>query len=680
MFLFGCQSQTTSGGGGGSTTIISNYFLNSPINTTNFARYPVVSPHLKVSGSPTYVNNHLSGTFTLTMKELSVFNSMSFSNRSGGTAVFYNGASSVMKTITADTMNDQILFTSVVFTLGTTELSRFTWQAIPGYTTMDFTVAGPLLEFYPIMWQNATSNGTTLSSTVAGNIVAQGYTPFIIYSMEFTGTVYLYDEVGALIYSDTVLNYPNPIWRMELDGTATSISYITYYSVPQEYTTFTAQETYMYNYVEGVFTFNKPTFIRNIVMNAPGVLSVNGIQYTTGSFDKIILAQSLSGNIATVDCARELHFEQVVGDFINLDFTAFAQGEINIENDYFLITSNDQLNTPAMINNGVIWSTNGDCLTPTGGSGLINVRFKQPTYVSQILFEAGTSGSISIVGKTYFISSTTVDCRDFVNSNCALCDSLTIDLSGKLTGFVIFTTLPEYYERDSQYYVVEDFASKSVEFPSTTFTTNVASALGTPNTSYSGPGIGAGGGPGNGQNDTFLGNATQSNVVFDTERWVKSIKLINCMSGYKLDFLNASAVNISSVYVGNFGQNSVHTLNVNKKAKTINITGNLAIAEIIYGAVNRVVVGLPDNAITPANIGTALYGNFVIKIVGDASAIITASNASASTNGTVNMQTSVSPTGESIYAQWPAGSPLQIYHHTFKTGGTGATLWYVCYF
>jgi hypothetical protein len=677
MFL-SCGSLVTAGSGS-STNIINNY-LNAPLNTINFSTAPFYSNHVEISGAPILAPPFITGTFTITMRELSVFSAAVFDSFGGANSmVFRDLAGAVIKTINVATLivSDNIIFKSVDITIPGAFLSLFTWQTVPAYTTQKFTVAGEVIQFYPLFWQNSTSDGSTVSSTAAGNIVVQAYTPFVPYTAEFTGTVYLYDQNGLLVYTGNYMQYPNPVWRMEIDGTISSLSYLAFWSEPTTYDTYAVSENHIF-YIDGTtIYFRQPTFVRNIV---GAVSSVNGHPIAApAGISQTILAESIVGTITQIDCEPRTLFLEDGGPYTNLDFTALSNGEINIENDYYLVRSADQLNNPAMISaQNVIYSADANSLVPFADAGTITIYFKQSTLIKEIYFTPTTTGTIIVGAKTYPIEST-VRPRDFINRDSMRANTVYINFTngGALTGMLISAVLPEYYDRDSQNYIIEDFGTKTVEFAASIVDTNIASAIGTPNTIFAGPGIGLGGGPGNGQNNVYLGGATQDDIVFDRDRWVESILFINCRIGYRVDLFDAAATLIDSIYIGNFGQNSVHRTYIRKKVKSIVLIGDLAIAEITYGAAYRLVVGLPDNASTAAPIAGTLTGNYTFSITGDSVCTAILANGNSLTNGTSISNASAAPSGEIVHAQWLAGQPPEIFHFITKTGGTGDMLYYV---
>ena len=640
MFLY-CNSSSSSS----TTTITANNSLGS-INTENFQILPY-SPHI-IYGSIPLSGGHPTGSFTLEMRELSLLESLKF-NQSGGTIIVDSKTINVTPLI-----SEKLFFKIIVFNLGTTELLEFKWKTVPEYITKNSFPVGEVIDFYPLQWSNAISDGTTISP-ISGNIIINCFVPTIFYTATFTGTIYLYDQT-QLIYSGTTLEYPNPAWRAEIDGTLTSISYYAPSQPPISWESIDLT-------IENPQSFES-SFYKNIV-GGP-IISINGSNYNTNSIPNIVYANSISG-ATSAEIEKKMHFEQEIGNFQVNDFSEFSTGSINIENDYFRIFSDDQLNNPAMVNSGIIYSADANALTPFAGSGIININFKQPTYVKTLIFSS--SSSITIGMKSY--SGTTISPRDFVNKQCFLCNSLQINLSGKLISIEFSAVLP-YLEYKYQNYITEDFAVKSVEFPSIIFDTNIAGEYGTPNTLYGGPGIGIGGI----SNTIYLGNATQSNIVFDEPRYVKTIKLLNCKIGDQLTFLLNAAI-ISQNYVGNFGQNSVHILTINKKVDTINITGTVAIAEISYSGENRQIVQIPDNSITPISLNTELIGNYIISVIGSASAIIYATKSVQTLSGTIYVQSSTSATDESLNASWSPNESIQIYHMTTKTGGIGDLLYYI---
>jgi hypothetical protein len=681
MFL-SCGGTAASGGGGGGTTIINNYYnnnyLNAPLNTINFSTYPFYSNHATVSGTVTQTYPYVRGTFTIYMRENSVFRSALFQNRVvAPTMTFRDELGVAVKTVTANTdlVQDYILFRSVDLVLADADISLFTWQTVPPYINADLSQVGEVIDFYPLFWENATTDGTTISATAAGNIIIRGILPFVPYNLAFTGTVWAYDEAGTLVYTGTVLNYPNPVRRLEISGTVTNLSYFCIWQEPQLFDTFANVETFLFSTDGTTITFRQPTFIKNIVGT---VTAVNGVPIAAVNVNKLILAYSIAGSITALDCERVAHFEQNIGGFQTLNFSALGSGEINIETDYLHIYTADQLNTPAMVNAGnIIFSGDANALVPFADAGTILVDFKQPTYVREITFTAGSTGTVAINSKIYPIAASVFP-RDFINADCMLAENFTINFTnaGSLAGLVISAQLPEFYERDSQNYITEDFGTRTVEFAATIFDTNVATELGTPNTAFAGPGTGLGGGPGNGQNDTYLGGATTDNIVFDRARWVKNILFINCRIGYKIDLYDAAAALVKTLYIGNFGQNSVHRTAINKKIKSITVTGSMAIAEIIYGTDPRFVVGIPDNSSLPASVGTATSGTISYSIEADAKSIVRATS-NGLTAGAVSIVASAAATDEMVYLQWPAASPPEIYHAITKTGGTGALIYYV---
>jgi hypothetical protein len=95
-----------------------------------------------------------------------------------------------------------------------------------------------------------------------------------------------------------------------------------------------------------------------------------------------------------------------------------------------------------------------------------------------------------------------------------------------------------------------------------------------------------------------------------------------------------------------------------------------------------VLVSIPDNASTPANIPTVkIVGSYMLLVqpltFPGACATFMASNADSGFAGSVaRITNSPSPTDEEIDITWVAGNPIELYHSVVKTGGTGALITY----
>ena len=88
---------------------------------------------------------------------------------------------------------------------------------------------------------------------------------------------------------------------------------------------------------------------------------------------------------------------------------------------------------------------------------------------------------------------------------------------------------------------------------------------------------------------------------------------------------------------------------------------------------------MPDNLSTRGSLGF-LTGNLKLQVIGSANTQIIASKSYAASSGGIFLQIASSLTGESVYAEWLPNQPLQIYHGTLKTGGTGNLLYYTIFF
>lgn len=695
------------GGGNTSTSsvchvCVNNNYINLPTWITNFKLYPQVSDHFNITSTQpiTQVGANITstGVITFTFNENVVFVSATVAALMGSNSiVFKDSTNTVVKTVTfsSTTASDTILFRSVDITLDMgTQLVNFSWQSAMNYheRTFNDAVNTTLFSLYPMTINGAIATGTQIIPSGAGPITIIFAHPTIIYNVTFTGTIKLY--VGAVeVYEAVgVLAYYDPVTSITIDTSLTSIGTLIM-SNPAAALTYTSvsctTESHYFSLSGATLTFYEPTFINGFTQSGSGAIVINGVTYNnTHSFADYGLISTISGGtLSTISVAQREHHEESIGGFTSLDFSTYTAGTIVIETDYYLIQSADQLNKPAMISTspsgfGVLCSQDTNSLVPSGGAGTINITFKQPTYLASLTFDATIAGTVIVGGKTYTIS-TTVSPRDWINAGCMLTTAITINITagtGRLTGMSISTVLPSYYERDSSNYITEDFETQTVEFSCMAFDTNIATALGTPNSAYGGPGIGVGGGPGNGANTTYLGHATQSNITFDQSRWIRSITLINSLFNYSLSFYDATPSLIATTYTGNFGANSIVTIAVNKKVKSVVITGNMAIAAITYSATPRYVVGLLDNAVTPVAFATSTSGNYILTIsglTGTATAIATATKSSSAVAGTLWAQSNAATTGESVAISWPIGTQIQLYHNTIRSGGTGATLWYV---
>lgn len=712
MFLTNCGGTGGDGGGGTITNnvYITNNYVNLPMNVAQFVNYPVVSDHFRITSTQPITASGgtitSTGLITFTFHEDSVFVSATLGAMMGAsTMTFRTAGGTVIKTVawTSTVATDNIIFRSVDIHLDmNSTLSQFVWQTPDIYTNRTFTDAAgtTILELYPITVMGATATGTMIVPTGAAITVAFA-SPTVIYNLTYGGTVQLY-RGGSLVYTAGggsggagSLGYPNPIDRMVVDQSITSMDYLalsdpsTILALGATTVSATMESAYWTWAPGNVLTFAEPTFVTNIIQSAPGTIIINGITYTgaPSTISKRALVSSISGaNLVSMDCAIRERHEAWRGPFTTMAFNQFHAGAIIIETDYYRITSSDQVNHPAMVTGAgaVIWSTDGSSLTPTAGAGTITIAFKQYTWLQSLQFSGGSTGTVAINGHQWPILGTTLSLHDWVNQSSIGCMTVAITWTngGSLVNMNIMAVAPDTAERDNANYIVEDFERATVEFVVTTYDTNVATALGTPNTAFGGPGVGAGGGPGNGVNATYLGRATQDNITFDQSRWVQSIVVINALQGYRLTYYDNNAAVIDAPYVGNYGANSVVTVPVMKFIRSITITGNMAIASITYSATPREVIGLVDTSMAAVTTtSTASSGNYILTIASvathGATAIVLATKSAPSVTATMMVQNNAAPTAESITATWPTGTAIQLNHATTRSGGTGATLWYV---
>ncbi len=696
MFIY-CGSNANnisggSGGGSGSTTI--NNYNSLYKNTINFKSYPFISNHCTLVSDPfTIVSDALKlntfpGTVIFEFNEDIVFKSANIVNYAGANTLTLKNESNgiilnlnfILGNVTSNT-----LCRKVEFTLNLADILNLNFETPYAYDTKVFTSDTYFYNTY-----NALATGSGLISNL-GNITIEFPEPTIIYKAYTTGQVFYYLDNTKVFEGDTNTPYINPINRIELD---TDLTKLNYYSPKTTLTNGYILENILFNTYTpgypnpkhyqfissgqvnttftGTISFIEPTVITKVIATSISVDSK--IHYT--DINSPIKAQTL-----VVTGLSELSFYYTPyytqkHTYETISFNSFEVGEINIQNEYFNIYSSDQLNNPAMINatKHCIYSSNSDAKNPLAGQGTINLVFKNETY----LYSITTLGdaTLSINNKTYAINGE-VFLNDFINGS-ELCTSaqLTLLLTASLTQLKLYQakTLSQTYTL-----YTEDFNTASYEFSSTTFDTNVASVYGTPNNSFAGPGIGSGGQIGPGQNTTYLGFATQSNLVFNESTYIESISFIN--SVYNAHIIADS----NTIYLPNYGQNSLYTLSIKKNIANIQL--NLAaVYSITYNIkAKREVISLLDNSITPTTLALPdLNGSFQFKIysfeTNGAVSYITLSKGNVNTTGTIYIQASYAITNESVFAQWLPNTQIQLYHNTVKIGGVGNPIYYVVFY
>jgi hypothetical protein len=416
-------------------------------------------------------------------------------------------------------------------------------------------------------------------------------------------------------------------------------------------------------------------------MSGPGTITINGNPYDVDGSKTIygLIDTISSSQLTELSIERREYHSADVGPFTTYNFSEFTAGSIVLENDLYLIESANQSTTPAMAvtgPSGIIMS-NGDSLIPTSIPGTFTITLKQMSYINELIFGTNATGTVTLGNKTYNIIPI-VRPRDWIHTDSFATDIITVNMTGGdcLLAIKMYAVPAQYVERDNANYILEDFETQTVEFQCITYDTAVASALGTPNTAFGGLGIGAGGGPGNGANSIPQGYATQSNIIFSEERWVRRISIINSLQTYALELYNNSGL-IKTLYTGNYGANSYVNITINKKLSSIILVGNMAIASIEYSGDPRQVIGIPDNSSVPVSFNTPLVGNAIYTISGAATGTVIVSKSTQSITGTCFIQSSAALSGESLGVTWPIASSVQLYHATLRSTPTGAMLYYV---
>lgn len=677
MFLF-CQGTTTSGGGGGGTTIINNYNYTTSglLNRANFdVNY---NPHYVLTSSSPIIHGAgnismaSAGTITFTFNEVVVFKQTTVSAIGDSMTLYKNGTPTVVNFV-ATTYTADILCDTIVYTLSAgiaiEDLQFLSQRTIERKYFTD--TAGT--EIISNLWcAGAISTGTSLQPNPTIKIYF--YEPTIIYGAKTTGDITLYNGPN-LVYIGPADGYPNVCTYAEL---STELFYIDIYCPAQiptiETTTFnflsypigySSYESYQFTCVgtrgaggyTGTISFNAPTYITAMQFSASATIQIDGNTYTTGTFTRTFKAQTLTvQNLENITYEIIPHIEQTNNHtYYTETFSQLWAGSINIITDDLEIYTADQLNTPAMIDSGVIISADANAAIPFAGAGTMTIQFRRPTYLNNITF-SGTA-TIAIGSKTYICTGITYF-QDFINASEYLCDSFTITTTGgKLLSITYYTapaTIPETR--------IETFGTTGFIIGRTTrefATTNFDTATAGPQ--YITPGTGI-------YNTTYLGGATLGTITFDQPRYVNYILCINSQLSDQ----------INTTYIGNFGVNSVIKLFIKKTVAQLTITGAVAIAEIEYEAPQYTIFGLPDNA--PTLYATAYTtGQYTLNIQPlTGSYAYTYLIASKSTNGgaTIYIQTSTNTLyNEEVYAQW-SGTNLELYHGILRTGGTGAILYY----
>ncbi len=673
MFLY-CQPTTAING---NTTNLNSVYYTDGLK--NLVQFPFYSNHYSVTGSPTTVGNNLTGNFTFTFNEEVIFDIATINTITGANKIVLKTINNtIIETLnfTTTTVSKKILFSIAEFQI-TDELINFSFLTSQFYERKIFNeaVGTEIINLFNPKITGAVATGTSITGTITMEFL---YT--ILFSAKFTGTVNLYFE-NTLVYSGTTLYYPNPITKAVFTGDITELCYYCqklpaptttlYTFIDYEKYEFTSSGTITLSGFTGTITFNKKTYVDQINLSSAGNITIDGDIYVTNSFSKGFYVTVLTvENLLSLKYEMIYHTEIVIEGFETHNFNSYTPGTINIKG----ITTSDQINTPAMYNGtGIIISQNANALSPLSGPGILYVKFDEQVYLRSIT--ATGSGTVTINNKTYTIHNNTVNFHDWIHKDCILTSNFIINFSGVLMDMTYADKEKEEVYMPGNL-IIENFETPTIEFPSTIFDTNISGPLGTPNTAYLGPGVGAGGSPGNGQNSTYLGGATQSNIVFDIPRYIESITFLNCEFGNYFKLVDNNSVTIKTLYIGNFGTNSVHKISIKvKDVKQIQLFGTQAITQLVYEADPREVIQIPDNSITPVNLTTQNTGNYKITVTGDTTSYITCSKSSGSPS--IFIQSSPASTGQQIWAQWPSGSPVQIYHNPPKTGGTGNMLTYV---
>lgn len=230
-------------------------------------------------------------------------------------------------------------------------------------------------------------------------------------------------------------------------------------------------------------------------------------------------------------------------------------------------------------------------------------------------------------------------------------------------------------------------------------------AFGSPSNDFAGPGVGSGGlADKPGQNDTALGTiivfggpTPQTgvfNIIFRELVYINSITFLNCDdSTNQVELKDENNAVINTRLIGDYGPNSKVKMiwGGRYRVKTITITANIqpiAIAEIEYDRREEFtqyqIAYLPDNANTRfsiTKIGNSGAGSLYITPAfgaGSAGHGLLNKGDPALNSAFVPFLVNASPTGEGLRLEWLSNSSPALYHNSFKTGGTGELLEYVC--
>ncbi len=681
MFIYCGNSGTTTGGSGGTVINNNNYYYESSLlpNTINFlsdepSHHCTFSAYTKI-GNAAFLPSY-PGILTLTFFEEVIFKSVLLQSPAGSNSVVLkNKTGTTLHTfpVTGATLTESKKCWIIELHLASgTGLQELVFETPFAYQRKEFTD----IDFFRTY--NAYSDGTKLLPSV-GLITIEFPEPTLIFGTESTGTIFYYNGAINVFTTDTNAVYPNPITKILCDTDLTAINYYCAATTLQNgyeerIIDFT---TYQPGYIDprheaftstgvcaplfsGTITFKVPTIVTAVTAAAT---IINGYAHTPASFTHQIKTTTLQ-----LTNASEIRFfdqprNYPSRDWITLDFSAAVTGEINITNDYFTITSADQLNNPAMVNSSknVIYSADSSAATPLQGSGQITITAPEQTLFRSLTLASG-SGTATINAVVYALGPV----ETFFDPDTRA-KTIIINLAGELQSIMLEKKNIALYEPTNL--VIETFAQPSFDFSSVRFDTNTPGAYGSPNVAFAGPGIGSGGAI---ANSTYLGYATLSNITFAEPTYIESIKFLNT------PFSSSVTADTEMFFLPNYGPNGIYILRPKKKITTL-VLSSTAIYEITFEAKPRINVSLPDNATTRASLGF-MTGNLRLEIIGSANTNIIASKSYTAASGAIYMQSSAAQTGESVFAEWLPNQPFSIYHGTLKSGGTGDALFYYVFF
>jgi len=387
-------------------------------------------------------------------------------------------------------------------------------------------------------------------------------------------------------------------------------------------------------------------------------------------------------------------------------------GETNIWSNYFTVSTADQVNHPPVILNtastiytafgapntafggpgigggggsgqpgansvalgqALAYSEDGNAKIPFPGLGAVSVNFRVPVFLQKINY-LNAQGSV-VVNSTFTVPNYGVNSVQtiFINQEC---ESFISTTSGVITGISFAPLQLLDFDLPTSYLTVANFSTPVPEFTFTAFDTNVGNNYGTPNTAFGGPGIGAGGTAGPGQNTTYRGFATLSNITFNSSYYIDHVDVVNSTYG--------SYVQLGStkIYTGNYGPDSVYRIYPDPTLaaiSSITISG-VALLEIgYYVSLPRQIIALTNSA-TPVSITSAMTGNYTLNVqslANGASSIIQCSKGVATNTGLIYAQQSPGSLGERVLAVWPVSSSIQLYFSTLP--GIAGTYYYVIF-